>query len=73
MKENKLTYKQAIRKSHGSVVDLSWNKQYIQEDTLIYESASLQAPIKIVSYIDKMLCDPCFTKYLYGANDLMIR
>lgn len=48
--KNKLTYKQAIRKSHGSVVDLSWNKQYIQEDTLIYESASLQAPIKIVIY-----------------------
>ncbi|MBR4793919.1 MAG: hypothetical protein IK038_09685 [Bacteroidaceae bacterium] len=71
--EKKLTYEQAIRKSYGKEVDLSWKKQIVQQDTVFLESSLLQTPIKIVSYIDKMLCDPCFTKYLNGANELMTR
>lgn len=71
--ENKMTYKQAIKRSYGKIIDFSWNKQFIQEDTILFESSSLQTPIKIVSYIDKKLCDQCFVKYLYGANKWMTR
>lgn len=71
--ENKITYKQAIKRSYGNVVNFSWNKQFIQEDTTFFESSSLQTPIKIVSYIDKMLCDQCFAKYLHGASKWMTR
>lgn len=71
--ETKMTYEQAIKKSYGKVVDFTWHKQYIQKDTTIFESSLLQAPIKIVAYIDKKLCDPCFTKYLLSANEFMKR
>ncbi len=69
--EKKMTYEQAIKRSYGKEVSFSWNKKYVQEDITVFESEVLQTPIKIVSYIDKSLCDPCFAKYLYGAGELM--
>lgn len=69
--EKKLTYERAIKRSYGKIVDFSWNKQYVKQDTAFFESESLKTPIKIVSYIDKMLCDSCFKKYLFGANLLV--
>ena len=71
--DKNLSYEKAIKRSYGKEVKFSWNKKYIQEDTVVFESEVLQTPIKIVSYIDKSLCDPCFAKYLYGAGELMKR
>jgi hypothetical protein len=71
--DKKLSYEQAIKRSYGKEVIFSWNKKYIQEDTVVYESDVLQTPIKIISYIDKTLCDPCFAKYFFGAGELMKR
>lgn len=69
--DKKLSYEQAIKRSYGKEVNFSWNKKYIQEDTVVFESDVLQTPIKIVSYIDNSLCDPCFAKYFFGAGELM--
>lgn len=71
--QKRLSYEQAIKNSYGKVIDFSWNKQFIQERTTFFETNSLQTPIKIVSYIDKALCDNCFIKYLQGASILMDR
>lgn len=70
---NSYEYEQAIKTSYGRVINFSWNKQFIQEDTVFFESNLLLTPIKVVSYIDQMLCDPCFSKYLYGASVFMAR
>lgn len=69
--DKKLSYEQAIKRSYGKEVKFSWNKKYIREDTVVFESDVLQTPIKIVSYIDNSLCDPCFAKYFFGASELM--
>ena len=69
--DKKLSYEKAIKRSYGKEVKFSWNKKYIQEDTVVFESDVLQTPIKIVSYIDNSLCDPCFAKYFFGASELM--
>ena len=32
----KLSYEQAIKRSYGKEVNFSWNKKYIQEDTVVF-------------------------------------
>ncbi len=68
---SKLTYKQAIHRSYGKTIDLSWNKLQFQKDTLVSYPLLPDVPIKIVSYIDKSLCDQCLVKYLWGVEKLM--
>lgn len=68
---NKLSYKQAIKRSYGQEIDFSWDKRLIMSDSTQIDSSLLQTPIKIISYIDKKLCYECLVKYLYGACALL--
>lgn len=62
--------KRFIRNSYGKQLDFNWPKQYVLKDSSVNESSS-NGSVKIVSYISKQLCTPCFGKYLAVSSDYL--
>ena len=60
----------AIHKLYNRKIDMSWEKIYIS-DNEVFENYEFVKPIKIVVYVDTVLCLSCFADYLKAANQYM--
>ena len=61
----------AIHKLYNRKIDMSWENVYIN-DNEVFENHEFVKPIKIVVYVDTVLCLSCFGSYLEAANQYML-
>lgn len=68
--ESKLTVKKVIRRYYGKQVDFNWPMQYVYEDTLLDSIDAFEfSSIKVVVYVSRQLCVPCFSNYLSATKE----
>lgn len=69
---SKFTVQKVLRKSYGKQINFNWPMQYVFEDTTIDVIGKPElSSIKVVVYINRELCAPCFSNYLSATLEFI--
>lgn len=68
--ESNLTVKKVLRRNYGKQIDFNWPMQYVYEDTILDSMDVFEfTSVKVVVYVSRQLCVPCFGKYLSATKE----
>lgn len=70
--ESKQTIQKVLRSNYGKQIDFSWQMQYVYEDTTTDVMVRPElVPIKVLVYVSRQLCTPCFGNYLSATTEFI--